>query len=323
MRGGGAVAPVVVLAVLAVLVGMPRSGAGPTAHAVATRRPSTLPVPSASAAAAATLRTILRPPPQLPRTRRTVLHWVSGGLLRELVEVAPARVTTAPLALVVVLHGRRQTPWFAERIERWDRLAAAGRAVIAYGAGYAGSWDAGTCCGRALARDVNDDGYLLQALRSEEARHRIDRHRVDLVGFSNGGMLAFAFACRHADLVSAVATVAGTLELPSCRPGEPVSVVDVVGGRDRVAPYGGSRYSPFAGSSIASVPASMAPWRTVDAGTAEAVAVIRLPRLGHDWPTVQRVDWDGTAQLWRFLAAHPRATLSLTAARSRPPARAR
>jgi polyhydroxybutyrate depolymerase len=196
----------------------------------------------------------------------------------------------------------------AERVEGWDAEAATGRAVIAYGAGYAGSWDAGSCCGLAQRGHVDDISYLRQLVGREEARQPIDRRRVYVVGFSNGGMLALAFACTHSELVSAVATVGASLQLPSCRPTRAVSVLDVAGGRDRVVPYAGSSYSPFAGAPTTSVPASMSPWRAVDAGTREAVVVVRLPRLGHDWPTRATAGWDGTTHLWWFLRVHARPT---------------
>ena len=246
------------------------------------------------------------PPPPLPGgTRRAIVRWTAGRLRRELVEVAPA-AAARPLPLVVVLHGRRQTPWRAERVEGWDALAAAGQAVIAYGAGYAGSWNAGSCCGSAVAHHIDDDAYLLHLLRVEKARHLIDGRRVFLVGFSNGGMLAYRFACLHSADISAFAVVAGALEVPSCRPSRALSVLDVEGNADRVVPYGGSAFSRVAGARITSVPRSLRSWQAAARGAAE-VQLVRLPGVGHEWPTRRR-GWDATERIWRFLDAHPAAT---------------
>ena len=244
--------------------------------------------------------------PAPPRgTLRSVVRWNAAGIRRELVEVAPVS-SYRPLPLVVVLHGRRQTPWRAERIEGWDALAANGRAVVAYGAGYAGSWDAGRCCGPAAARRLDDDAYLLHVLRVEEQRHRIDRRRVYLVGFSNGGMLTYQFACAHSSAISAFAVVAGSLETSSCRPSRGLAVLDVQGEDDRVVPYGGSRFSRVAGAPTASVPSSLRSWRAADGSTGQ-VQLVRLPRLGHEWPT-RRLGWDATAWIWHFLSTHSAGT---------------
>jgi poly(3-hydroxybutyrate) depolymerase len=238
-------------------------------------------------------------------TRRAVLRWTGSGVHRELVEVAPAAADRA-LPLVVVLHGRRQTPGSAERAQGWDALAAGGQAVVAYGAGYGGSWNAGRCCGPAAARRVDDDAYLLHALRIEEARHRIDRSRVFLVGFSNGGMLAYRFACAHSTEISGFAAVAGTLEEPSCRPARGLAVLDVEGDDDRVVPYAGSRFSPAAGAPTAPVSAALRSWQAAATSPGQ-VRLVRLPRVGHEWPT-RRKGWDATRRIWQFLQAHPAPT---------------
>ena len=48
-----------------------------------------------------------------------------------------------------------------------------------------GRWDAGTCCTPAPQDDI---GYLRAVVASVAARTLIDRSRIYVVGFSNGGM---------------------------------------------------------------------------------------------------------------------------------------
>ncbi|MCU1589577.1 MAG: putative LpqP (hydrolase/esterase) [Frankiales bacterium] len=235
-----------------------------------------------------------------PVVRRTV-RWTSGGRQRALIEVAP-RTSHGRLPLVIVLHGRRQTASRAERTQHWDQFAGAGRAVIVYGAGYGGSWNAGSCCGPAQGRHIDDVRYLLQVITREEKRPDVDPRRVLLVGFSNGGMLAFRFACEHPGLLSGLAVVEGSLQVPTCRPAVPLSVLDVEGDRDRVVPYLGSRFSAFAGAATTSLSASLRPWRRRDEHTSCTVTVIRLPRLGHDWPSLSRGGWDATTHVWGFFS---------------------
>jgi polyhydroxybutyrate depolymerase len=65
---------------------------------------------------------------------------------------------------------------------------------------------------------------------------------VTAVGFSNGGLMANALACRAADRVRAIVLVASGYEgLGPCSPSRPVSVLDVHGTSDQVVGYRGLR----------------------------------------------------------------------------------
>jgi polyhydroxybutyrate depolymerase len=65
---------------------------------------------------------------------------------------------------------------------------------------------------------------------------------VTAVGFSNGGLMANALACRAADRIRAIVLVASGYEgLGPCSPSRPVSVLDVHGTSDQVVGYRGLR----------------------------------------------------------------------------------
>jgi polyhydroxybutyrate depolymerase len=65
---------------------------------------------------------------------------------------------------------------------------------------------------------------------------------VTAVGFSNGGLMANALACRAARRVRAVVLVASGYEgLGRCAPAAPVSVLSIHGSRDQVVAYRGMR----------------------------------------------------------------------------------
>jgi polyhydroxybutyrate depolymerase len=65
---------------------------------------------------------------------------------------------------------------------------------------------------------------------------------VSAVGFSNGGLMANALACRAARRVRAVVLVASGYEgLGRCAPDAPVSVLSIHGSRDQVVAYRGMR----------------------------------------------------------------------------------
>lgn len=244
-------------------------------------------------------------PPALPAgLTRQVVRWAQDGVARQYVEIAPAG-QTGPLPLVVVLHGWRQTPWVAERIQGWDAQARAHHLLLAYGAGYAGSWNAGNCCGLAAAHGIDDMAYLDGLLRRAQSRHPVDPRRIYLVGFSNGGMLAYRYACSHAELLAGIAVVAAALAVPDCRPSRPVAVLDVQGAADRTVPSAGSAFSQVLHAPTRSVAASLLPWRRRDVGTPGLVRLVSLPHLAHTWPTRADGGYDAAPAIWSFLAGHP------------------
>lgn len=114
-------------------------------------------------------------------------------------------------ALVVVLH---QDVGSAQAVAEGlglDSLRREGITLV-YPAGIGGSWNAGGCCGRAMAEGVDDVSLVNAVLDDVGRRVPIDPTRRALVGYSGGGMLAYRVLCgRHPPLVAAV-EVNGSLE---------------------------------------------------------------------------------------------------------------
>ncbi len=84
--------------------------------------------------------------------------------------------------------------------------------TLAYPSGIGGSWNAGGCCGVALARGVDDVGFVNTVLEDVGRHTPIDPDKRALLGYSGGGMLAYRLLCGdHPPLVAAV-EVNGSLE---------------------------------------------------------------------------------------------------------------
>lgn len=241
------------------------------------------------------------------------------------VYVPPTLPDTAPVPLLLVLHGLYNSGQTVEQDSGFDALADSQGLLVAYPEGVGSSWNAGACCGTASHESIDDDGFLAQVVAQIGAIRKIDRARVYVAGFSNGGMMALRAACDRPDIFAAAVSVAGVLEAP-CAPGDPVSGLLINGLRDTTVPYEGLRYSSFLRTSLASVPASaMALSRrshcghstttttrifrdTVYQNCADSVAVEVLTgaRFEHSWPTQAHDGLDATSRAWSFLAAHPR-----------------
>ena len=139
---------------------------------------------------------------------------VDTGVSRHfLVHVPEGYDPGRPLPLVIAVHGAFDSAEQLEQVTGLSALADRAGFVVAYpnGLGLLGflrHWNAGFCCAKAKHDGWDDTGFLLKLIDDLSGRLAIDRDRVALVGFSNGGMLAYRFAAEHPGRIAALA-VAG------------------------------------------------------------------------------------------------------------------
>jgi polyhydroxybutyrate depolymerase len=116
-----------------------------------------------------------------------------------LIHVPPGYDAKKPMPLVVVIHGAFDTAAGMETFSGFSELADQKNFLVLYpnGMGLFGwlqHWNAGHCCGKAAEDKIDDVGFLEAAISDVRARLRVDPKRVYVVGFSNGGMMAYRFA---------------------------------------------------------------------------------------------------------------------------------
>ncbi|CAO5248194.1 polyhydroxybutyrate depolymerase [Frankia sp. AgKG'84/4] len=176
----------------------------------------------------------------------------------------PPPGTPTPYPLIVALHSLYYDGTDPKTNWDLDGLARAEGVAVLYPDGIGKAWNAGTCCGVAEAGHVDDVGYLRALIAHVSENYPVDRTRVSLIGLSNGGMLAYRYACEHGDELAGIAVVAGSREVARCQPAAPVTLVVIHGGADGHVPYGGTPWSPVLNTAITPVEESMAPFRAVD-----------------------------------------------------------
>lgn len=145
----------------------------------------------------------------------TVGRLEQKGTPRSYLVVAPT--TVAPSTpLVVALHGRNATPGDELSRDQLLPFVAAGQAVLVYPVGYQQAWNNNDgCCGLAVAAGLDDVGFVGMVTDAVRAQFALTGP-TDLVGFSNGGRLAYDIACRDVTRYDAVATVAAVPTTPTC-----------------------------------------------------------------------------------------------------------
>lgn len=249
----------------------------------------------------------------------------------------PPRVEGAPL--ILALHGGGGS---GDQFARNSGLSAPanrqGYAVIyPEGTGRAATWNGGSCCGQAQARQVDDIAFLDQVIADATARFGLDPGRVYLTGMSNGAIMAETYAAQRPERVRAVAGVAGTMDTSLFKPAGAVPLLHIHGTADDRVPYGGGQGKNLRNrfASVASVESAfLAPFpllarteRIIDPAPdgmrvlertfsdARGVAMIRILTIeggGHAWPGSRRAPRQGgtkditaNAEILRFFAQHP------------------
>jgi polyhydroxybutyrate depolymerase len=224
--------------------------------------------------------------------------------------------------LVVVLHGAFSTAREMEKWSEWRRLADREGFIVIYpeGVGILGflqHWNAGHCCGKAAEENWNDVAFIEAAIHGTCRQYAVDKHRIHMMGFSNGGMMAYRFAAERSSLLASAASVSGAIgsrafqDSPEWRlptPARPVPFLILHGDSDQTVPYDGGKpldrkstreYRPVsdaAGFWITSNKSTTGPLQkdAFDGMVAESswtdshggnkVRVCRIRNWGHEWP---------------------------------------
>ena len=196
---------------------------------------------------------------------QTTVSIVVDGLTRGYLLVRPARTPTAALPVLVELHGCCTTPAF--ELERSGFLDVTGPAILVYPTGYRQRWNAGACCG---STGVDDVKFVTDVVEQVLARQpAADRHRVYLVGYSNGGRMAYRMACAKPQLFAAVATFAA-VNAQACPGPAPVSLLLAAGTADPELATSGSATRHSAGGYLEpTVDEQVAQYRQADGCAAD------------------------------------------------------
>ncbi|MEM9622116.1 MAG: PHB depolymerase family esterase [Pseudomonadota bacterium] len=149
--------------------------------------------------------------------------------------------------LLFVLHGSTGTGAQIRRTtaERFDRLADQYGFTLIYPDGFERHWNdcRGSASYSANIRNIDDPRFFRDMVAFVQASTGSPPARVDAVGHSNGGHMAFRLGYEAADLVTAITAISANLpEVANsdCRPShQPVTVMLMNGTDDPINPYQG------------------------------------------------------------------------------------
>jgi len=216
--------------------------------------------------------------------------------------------------VVIAIHGAFSGAEYHEERTGFSRVAEKEGFVVLYpnGIGLFGfvqHWNAGHCCGRALEERLDEAGFIFAALEDVTQTVNIDRRRVYVTGFSNGGMLTHLLGALKGRRIAAIAPVAGAMggsespvepiwTLPEAE--RPLPTMLLHGTADDRVPYaGGPRPDRPASQQYLSVDHAADYWRRQNGCSVEAqreerhAGLVSLSR----WTSC---DTGAEVQLWRL-----------------------
>jgi len=149
-----------------------------------------------------------------PGNQEIALH--HGGIDRSYIVHIPPGVS-GPAPVIIAFHGGGSNAEAQQRYSEMGKLADREHIIVVYPNGTGSQrmrvWNAGTCCGSAPAKRIDDVAFIRAVVSDVAKRVAIDRTRVFATGFSNGAMMVYRLAAEAPDLVAAIAPVSGSMVL--------------------------------------------------------------------------------------------------------------
>lgn len=171
----------------------------------------------------------------------TIKH---DGLSRTYLYYAPADLPEeAPL--VVVLHGFTSSAETIMKYSEMNALAKENKFAVVYPQGTVDAdsntfWNVGYDFHSGVTTD--DVDYVVELVKYLQEKYTLSVKNTFLTGMSNGGEMCYLLACKHPEVFSATAPVAGMMLQPffaDCKSDTPIPVFAIFGTKDNVTNFNG------------------------------------------------------------------------------------
>lgn len=241
----------------------------------------------------------------------------SGDRERTALVTVPASVDPAqPVPLVLNFHGVIATSEIIQANTGMSAKAELEGFITAAPQGIGRSWNAGVCCGEALAQNIDDVGLTRDLVDRLLRDFPIDPTRIYATGFSNGGAMAYKLACDLPELFAAIAPVGGSVATFPCAAPAPVPLLVINNIDDPVVAFSLAAFSlniwrPLNGcqnTPEVTQPAESTMCETYPC-TGAPTQLCAVDGIGHVWPgglTNPDGLFDATDYVWDFFTQHQR-----------------
>jgi hypothetical protein len=213
--------------------------------------------------------------------------------------------------LIIQLHGMNQDAAYQKNASKWEPIAEREKIIVVFPEGINKSWDI----------SGNRDLDFIQAIiDTMDSRHKIDRKRVYVSGFSMGGMMSYHVANKMSDKIAAVGPVSGyPMGGATATSTRPIPIMHIHGTTDDVVGFSGVAGTlstwrnhlgcPSNSETIKPYPAGKSgsaatkqTWGPCDENS--EVVLISIEGKGH-WYSMDEVSVNSSEELLAFFKAHP------------------
>ncbi|MBA4375394.1 MAG: hypothetical protein C0401_04370 [Anaerolinea sp.] len=274
---------------------------------------------------------------------KTTSTLISSGEIRSyLLYVPDSYDPNTPTPLVISIHGFAEWPAHQAQISHWNDLADENGFIVVYpsGTGFPKRW---RTMGEAAAPgdSMIEVQFFSDLVDHLEQTYNIDPARIYANGLSNGGGMSYLLACKLADRIAAIGSVAGAYVFPldQCKPSRPVPLIAFHGTSDPVVPFAGGPSRTFdvpfpvvtdwiklwaernqcaASPLVLPVDEEVNGFRFVNCIQNAEVVFYIIVGGGHAWPGGEPIPaWiagytsqhiDATRVIWEFFKQHPLTT---------------
>jgi len=169
------------------------------------------------------------------RTMNTTVSTIQvGKMTRSYTVLTPAKKTlSASAPIIMVLSGLNANQPGEITRDQLTSYAIAGDAEVVYPLAYRESWNAIGCCSWAADANVNDVGFIEALVKQVDPGNT---RPIYLMGYSNGGRLAYTLACEDPLLFDGTAVVKAD-PMPWCDISVPQKILQVSSTDDTDTPY--------------------------------------------------------------------------------------
>src|SRR5215216_7507861 len=138
---------------------------------------------------------------------------VDGMERSYLLHIPPGVDMDDPSPLVFAFHGAGSDPQEMASASEFSAVSDEAGFILIYPVGLEQTWNAGSCCGSAVEKNIDEAAFVQQILADVEGIAKVDPKRIYATGFSNGGGMVYRLACEMSGTFAAVAPVAGSLTI--------------------------------------------------------------------------------------------------------------
>ena len=169
------------------------------------------------------------------RTMNTTVSTMQvGTMTRSYTVLTPAKkALPASAPIIMVLSGINSTQEQEIGRDEFTSYATAGEAEVVYPLAYRESWNAIGCCSWAAQAKVNDVGFIEALVKKIDPGNT---RPIYLMGYSNGGRLAYTLACEDPLLFDGTAVVKSD-PMPWCNITVPQKILQVASTDDTDTPW--------------------------------------------------------------------------------------